>query len=534
MRDGAEVARWAHNPKVIGSNPIPATNISFMQSSLYKVLLSKIKNKIFSVFIEDSTGQKLTFISFFFKTSVLSGIFKKFLSPHRVGLLLPNTSSFPIVFFALSKIGKLPVIFNYKSSLRDIIFSAKASSVSTIVTSRFFEKKANLTDLMQRISNDGLNIIYIEDLLRKINFFSKVKFILQSLISPDKIEDEDSPAVILFTSGSEGTPKAVVLSIKNILSNVSQIETALINDLDNKDIFFSSLPFFHSFGLLGGLFFPMKIGAKIYIYHSPLDYKIIPKKIKETKSTVFFSTNTFLLNCSNYASKEDFSSLTYVVGGAEKIQEETISIYKQKFDIIIYEGYGLTEASPVVSVSTPDLYKKNSVGKPLKDIEVRIEKVEGYNNGGKLFIKGPNIMLGYYLSSNPDELTPPPNGWHDTGDIVDCDMDGFIYIKGRFKRFAKISGEMISLGAIEEIILEKNSGFINVAVSIPDKIKGEKIIIVTNNPELTNQDIRSLFLQKNINSLMIPSDVLYFEEIPILANGKVDFTSVANSVEKII
>jgi acyl-[acyl-carrier-protein]-phospholipid O-acyltransferase/long-chain-fatty-acid--[acyl-carrier-protein] ligase len=497
-----------------------------MQSIFSRLKINSF-NKLFSTCIEDSTGQKFSYFSFYLKILFLSEFFKKNLQHKKVGILLPNTSTFPLIALSLNKIGFISAIFNYKSSSKVILSCAKSSDVKVLITSKKFEQKANLENLIKEISSE-VKIIYLEDMLCKINFFDKIYNITKGFFSEKYIpKSQDEVSLILYTSGSESTPKGVALSNKNIISNLEQILERM-SHLSPKDIFFSSLPFFHSFGLTCGMLFPLLLKSKIFIYHNPLDYKIIPKKIKESKANIFFSTNSFLQSYSNFAEKEDFENLKYIVAGGEKLQNNVIKIYKDKFDLEVYQGYGATEASPVIAVEVPSMKRENSVGKPLKDLEIIIEKIEGYTKAGNLLIKGDNIMLGYYLSSNPGILQKNEKGWYCTGDVAYCDFDGFLFLEGRLKRFAKIAGEMVSLTMIESIISEQFPNETIGCLSQEDEKKGEKIVLFVTNKDILLEKIEKNFIEKGYSNIYLPKKLILIEEIPLLPNGKVDFITLKN------
>ncbi len=276
----------------------------------------------------------------------------------------------------------------------------------------------------------------------------------------------------------KGVPKGVVLSHKNLQANRFQLASRV--DFSSQDVVFNVLPIFHSFGLTGGTLLPILSGIKTFFYPSPLHYRIVPELIYDIGATIMFGTNTFLMNYAKFAHAYDFYSLRYVFAGAEKLDEETRKIWSEKFGVRIFEGYGATETAPALSTNTPMHNKSGTVGRLMPAIEYKLQEIEGIKDGKKLLVKGPNIMIGYLLSDNPGKIVKLKDGWYDTGDIVDIDDSGYIKIKGRAKRFAKIGGEMISLTAVENYLITLWPKSNHAIISIKDPKKGEQLILFTN------------------------------------------------------
>ena len=348
----------------------------------------------------------------------------------------------------------------------------------------------------------------------------------------------DKPAVILFTSGSEGVPKGVALSHSNLLANCYQLLSMLA--VDPKDKILNVLPIFHTFGMTGGIVLPIMSGMKVFQYPSPLHYRVIPEMIYDTDTTIFFATDTFLSGYAKYAHPYDFYSIKYVFAGAEKLKDETKKRWAESFGVRIFEGYGCTETSPGVAINTPMNYKNGTVGKALPGISVKIEKVEGIERGGKLIVSGPNIMLGYYYASAPGihsfpkhsfaDKTRPAGNWYDTGDIVDIDEDGFIKIIDRVKRFAKVGGEMISLLAVEGYIHKLYPDYLAGIVAIPDARKGEQLVLVSTNPSYLKQEVTKFFREKGYQEIALTKYVINDQELPLLATGKIDYVKLKQLV----
>ncbi len=328
---------------------------------------------------------------------------------------------------------------------------------------------------------------------------------------------------MLFTSGSEGAPKGVVLSHENILSNCAQIETRI--EFSPKDKLFNALPVFHSLGLTGGMILPLVTGVRLYLYPSPLHYKIIPQAVAKTNATILFGTDTFLAGYARTANDSDFKSLRLVVAGAEVVRHDTHETWRKRFNTTVLEGFGMTEASPVVAVNAPQSNRIGSVGQLLPGMEYKLEPVEGIDGGGKLWVKGPNVMLGYMLPENPGVLVAPEGGWHDSGDIVDVDEQGFITIKGRVKRFAKIAGEMVSLGAVEMIAHHLWPEESHAVVSVPDKRKGERVVLVTTAGNASRDTIADASRKSGYSELWVPNSIIHVSQVPVLGTGKTDYVS---------
>jgi acyl-[acyl-carrier-protein]-phospholipid O-acyltransferase/long-chain-fatty-acid--[acyl-carrier-protein] ligase len=333
----------------------------------------------------------------------------------------------------------------------------------------------------------------------------------------------DDPAVLLFTSGSEGVPKGVALSHRNILANIRQMLS--MTDLQDTDRVFNCLPLFHSFGLTVGTLLGLVRGLYVFIYPSPLHYRLVPTVFYDRSCTVFLSTNTFLNGYARKAHPYDFRSLRYLFSAAEKLQESTAATWSQRFGVRILEGYGATECAPCIAINTPLQPRYGSVGKIVPGMEHRLEKVEGVDTGGRLFVRGPNVMMGY-LNPEANAHFQELGGWYDTGDIIRVDEDGYLFVLGRLKRFAKISGEMVSLTAVEDALAGAFPQYglrCQVAViARPDEDKGEALVAVTNEPKLTLDEIRSAIKTRGLANLCVPREIKTVREIPKLGTGKIN------------
>jgi len=447
-----------------------------------------------------------------------------------VGVLLPNMSTTIITFFALQAYDRVPAMLNFSTGAANVASACKTAQLKIVYTSRNFIKMAELDAMVDAIKKENVSVVFIEDIGKSISIFDKFEGLVRGRLSSfTKITtDSNEAAVILFTSGSEGTPKGVVLSHQNLMANINQISSTI--DFGPKDRVFNALPVFHSFGLTGGTLLPILSGINSFFYPSPLHYRIIPELVYDTNATIMFGTDTFLSGYANYAHAYDFYSVRYVFAGAEKLKEETRKLYSEKFGVRIFEGYGATETAPVLSTNTPMHSKSGMVGRLVPGIDYRLEPVSGIFEGGKLIVKGPNIMKGYLLLDNPGIVVPTDNGWYDTGDIVDIDDNGFITIKGRVKRFAKIAGEMVSLTAVETYLSSLWPEFYHAIVSISDNKKGEQLVLVTDCKEAERRLIVSYVKDHGISELSIPKQIIKVDEIPLLGTGKTDYVAIKDLV----
>jgi acyl-[acyl-carrier-protein]-phospholipid O-acyltransferase / long-chain-fatty-acid--[acyl-carrier-protein] ligase len=450
--------------------------------------------------------------------------------PARVGVLLPNVNAMPLVLLSLWSAGFVPAILNFSTGPATMLACAELAGLKQIITSRAFLERARLN--VQPLQEAGIRFLYLEDLRERITGLQKLVAALRCRLGPRSAlrapHSSESPAVVLFTSGSEGTPKGVELTHANLLANIRQILSVL--DVMDTDRFFSALPLFHSFGLTAGVLLPLVRGIFTFLYPSPLHYRMIPTAFYNLDCTVMFGTNTFLNGYARKAHPYDFRSLRYLVCGAEKLQEATVNLWSRQFGVRVIEGYGATECSPVISVNTAMDARFGSAGRLLPGIDYRLEPVEGVAEGGRLFVRGPNVMRGY-LNPEANAAFQALGGWYDTGDIVRVDENRFVYILGRLKRFAKVSGEMVSLTAVEDALAGAFPHYglrCQIAVlSRPDEDKGEALVAVTNEPKLTLDEIRAALKAKGLTNLCVPRGLKVVKEIPKLGTGKVNHRELA-------
>lgn len=481
-------------------------------------------------FIEDMNQVEETYQQLLKKSLALGKIVKKVSQPNEaVGVLMPNITNTIGLLLGMMAFNRIPALLNYTAGTSGMQNACIAANVKTIITSHQFIGAAKLGEVVAGLK--GLHIYYLEDLRKNFNAVDKIWLMGFAIHFPRAVmtsDNPDSPAVILFTSGSEGKPKGVVHSHKSILANTNQIMA--VYDLMPEDKFMMVLPLFHAFGFTGSLIAVLN-GIQILIFPSPLQYKAIPEVIYDRGCTVLFSTSTFLSNYAKFAHPYDFYKLRIVLAGAEKLNEEVRKTYSEKFGIRILEAYGATECAPGISANSFMANVNGSVGQPLPGVEYKLESVPGIESGGLLHVKGDNVMLGYNMYDNPGILVPPQNGWYNTGDIVEIDDEGFIYIKGRVKRFAKIAGEMVSLETVEVIAQTAAPEHQHAASTQEDAQRGENIILFTTDKLLKREDLKTV--AKNLGSpeIAIARKIIVIDEIPILGTGKTDYVSLKKMAE---
>ena len=473
--------------------------------------------------LEDALGGKLTYRKMLIGARVLGVRFAKMSQPgEALGVMLPNANAAIVTFLALQSAGRVAAMLNYTAGPAALVSALSTAKIRTVLASHAFVEKAGLEAQVEAIEKAGVTIVWLEELRETITWQEKAGAFL-NWRRPLRAVKAGDPAVILFTSGSEGTPKGVVLSHRNIHANAAQAEARI--DITVRDKLFNVLPVFHCFGLTGGAILPLLYGVRLFLYPSPLHYRIIPAVAREVKPSIMFGTDTFLAGYARTAKDTDFSSLRLIVAGAEAVRAETRRIYRERFGATIIEGFGMTETAPVAAVNSGSHNKDGTVGRLLPAMALRLEAVEGINDAGRLFVSGPNVMLGYMLASNPGVLQPLEGGWHDSGDIVAVDEDGYIAIRGRAKRFAKIAGEMISLGAIELMVQQLWPEDFHAAVAVADSRKGERIVLVTTRMPALRDELREYSRRFGATDLMVPAAIVNVPEIPVLGSGKTDYVT---------
>lgn len=486
------------------------------------------------MFVEDINRVPNSYKDIIIKSFVLGKFFKKKTYPgEHVALLLPNAIATLCTFFGLSAYDRIPVMLNFSVGAKNMVSMCRTATCRLVITSHLFIRNAKMEPVVEELKKAGIEIFYLEDLRKYITLANKIgAFIRYKIKRVPHPEGGNRKAVILFTSGSEGAPKAVVLSHANIISNIKQMSS--IETINVTDTLFNALPMFHSFGLTVGTLFPLFEGAKLFLYPSPLHYRIIAELIYEIGASIMMATDTFFRGYAKIAHPMDFHNVRFMYGGAEAIKPDTRNMFVERFGLRVMEAYGSTECSPVVTANNRIFNRFGSIGKLLPKIQYKIEPVPGIDKGGELCVKGPNVMMGYIMPDNPGVLVPLKDGWYHTGDVVDIDEIGFVYIKDRIKRFAKIGGEMVSLNAVHEMVVKAcesmGTDFSYGVVAVPHESKGEQIVLVTNNKKVT-QDLLHTYIRNNgMSELYLPRLILYHETLPMFATGKADNVTLKKEV----
>ncbi|HEY1709665.1 MAG TPA: AMP-binding protein [Rhizomicrobium sp.] len=448
----------------------------------------------------------------------------------NVGVMLPTGAGAIATFMALSAYGRVPAMLNFTSGAAALKSALKTARVKRVLTAKRFVEMGGFQSLVEELSQHA-TIVYLEDVRENLSVMDKAFAVAGSVLPGlvTKRSAHETPAVILFTSGTEGEPKGVALSHTNLLSNVEQVRVHLA--LYSADILLNPLPAFHCFGLTVGSLMPLLLGLKVVCHPTPLAPKEIVGRIKKHKATILVSTDTFITQYARVAEPGDLQSLRLTVCGAERLRDETRALLRRKHSIELLEGYGVTEASPVIAANKPGANRPGTVGLLMANMKLRLDPVEGIPNAGRLVVRGPNVMLGYLKPETPGAIEPPPGGWHDTGDIVSVDEDGYISIKGRMKRFAKIGGESVSLAVVESIASALWPDFNHAAVTIPDGRKGEQIVLVTTNRDANRHDLTGWAHNHGVSDLAVPRRIVFVDDVPVLGTGKTDYVSVEKTVK---
>ncbi len=444
----------------------------------------------------------------------------------HVGLLLPNAVSAVVAFMALQAFGRVPALLNVTAGAEGMLTACRTARVRLVVSSRRFAEHGRLQQELEAMTG-RVTFIWLEDLRASLGWCAWLRGWGDARLArrlPGCRGSADDAAVVLFTSGTEGTPKGVVLSHRNILANRAQAEVVI--DFTSADLVFNALPMFHAFGLTIGTLLPLLAGVPIFLYPTPLHYRLVPELIYASDATIVFSTDTFLAGWAHYAHPYDFRSVRYLFCGAERLQEATRRLYADRFRVNLLEGYGATETAPALSINTPMRNAAGSVGRFLPGLRWRVEKVEGLDVGGRLWVSGPNVMLGYLRASAPGVLEPLEASWYDTGDIVDVDASGFVWVKDRAKRFAKIGGEMVPMAVGETLADSVWPGSAHAVVALAGSQKGERLVLVTSCTGAAPGLLLDAARNRGIPEIMVPRVVFHLDRLPRLGTGKIDYQEV--------
>jgi acyl-[acyl-carrier-protein]-phospholipid O-acyltransferase/long-chain-fatty-acid--[acyl-carrier-protein] ligase len=468
-------------------------------------------------------GSKIDWNGFITRIFLLQKIVEGLTKPdERIGIMLPNTLITLAAIIGAQHANREPAMINYSMGARSLKSACGTAAVGQIITSRKFVNEGKFQALVDSLSADGIIIRYLEDFVSGLSIAQKLAIALRAHFAGathDALKYAERTAVVLFTSGSEGTPKPVALSHLNIQANTAQVRTTL--DFYSTDVLVDLMPMFHSFGLCTGTIMPLSSGMPIAFYPTPLHYKKIPQYSYEVRGTIILGTNAFLAGYAKNADPFDFFEARYVICGGDKLREGTSNLWLRKFGIQVMEGYGVTECSPVVGVNRLGRNVPGSIGLPLPCVRTSLRPVEGVESGGRLLIKGPNVMKGYIQADG--SILPPPEDGYDTGDIVSIDDEGFITIRGRARRFAKIGGEMVSLAQVEEAVQEVWPDDTHAVVSIPDEGRGEIIVLLTERASPDREELRAALTSKGLPELALPKKIISTESIPRIGVGKIDY-----------
>ena len=440
-----------------------------------------------------------------------------------VGVMLPTGAAGTLAFFALTAFGRVPTMLNFTSGLAGLKSALRTAQVKRVVTAK---RLIDVAGLQEVVAGLGAEIVYLEDVRAGLTIKDKITAVAGKLL-PRLLAarpDPDATATILFTSGTEGEPKGVALSHANILANTAQVEAHI--DLYPRDVLFNPLPVFHCFGLTVGTLLPLIAGVKVVCHPTPLQPREIVRRIKKHNATILLSTDTFINQYARCSDAGELDTLRIAVCGAERLRDETRSFLRKKSSVTLLEGYGVTETAPVIAANQVEANHPGTVGRLMAGMESRIKPVEGIAGAGELEVRGPNVMLGYIKPDAPGKIVPPEDGWYNTGDVVAIDEDGFVAIRGRRKRFAKIGGESVSLAVVENIAAAVWPDHCHAAVTVPDERKGEQIVLATDFADARRLDLVAWAQNHGVSELTVPRRVLVLPAIPLLATGKTDYVAL--------
>jgi acyl-[acyl-carrier-protein]-phospholipid O-acyltransferase/long-chain-fatty-acid--[acyl-carrier-protein] ligase len=513
--------------KALKSEDLSVRGQDRIQRNLFDAFLEACKTQgAKKDIVTDGDGRTLNYGELRRAAFALSAPLRKRTDPtDNIGILLPTGAGAVIALLSIHAAGRVPAMLNFTAGIKNLKAAINTAPISTVVTAHKFIEIAGLHDLIEELSS-VVNVIYLEDMREEIGLTGKLSAILgpimPTLFAPKAAPDDT--AIILFTSGTEGNPKGVVLTHANILANIEQIEQHV--QLQAGDIFFNPLPTFHCYGLTAGTLWPIFNGYPVVLHPSPLQTKTIAKRILKTQSTVLFATDTFLQQYMRASAKGGLNSLRIAVCGAERVREETRKNAEELFSFEVLEGYGVTECAPVLAANQPGDIRAGTIGKMLPGIETRLEPVEGLDDAGRLWVRGPNIMKGYISPDKPGEVIPLNEGWHDTGDVVSVDEEGYYVVRGRIKRFAKIGGEMVSLTVVENCASAVWPDHMHAAAIVPDPKKGERIILVTDHPDPKRPELLRWAQTHGVPEIAVPKKIISVDSVPVLGTGKLDYVSV--------
>ena len=498
----------------------------------HRFIDSAISNPDKIAFIDRSTERDISYSQALLASLILARRFGK-LERGRIGIMLPTSSGGGLAIIGAVMAGRTPVMINYSTGAeKNCRYAQDSCDFRIIITTKALLEKTGCAHLPE--------MIFIEDILSSLGKVEKATAFLKSKLPRPLLKrlvgksNLDLPAVILFTSGSEKEPKVVQLSQRNILSNIDSFSQMM--DIYGMDNLLAVLPYFHVFGLTINLWTPMCLGMTTITYANPLEFKTIAKIIREYKPELLVGTPLFLEGYVKQSKAGDFASIKLAVSGADKCPEHLRILYREKHDIEIFEGYGTTETSPVISANPRDRNKPGSIGTPIPGTEIRIQNLDtgadcAVGETGKILVKGDGVMQGY-LNDIEESSLRLKSGWYDTGDLGYLDEDGYLWHKGRLKRFVKIGGEMVSLVMVEETMNALTPLEVECcAVELPDSKRGSKIVGVTNT--MVDQQDLNKKLSKALPNLALPKKYVHVAEFPRMGSGKTDVRSLTEIVREL-
>lgn len=519
------------------------------RQKLHLSFIDEVKRHTFCFCMADSTGMKLRYFEILAGALALS----RTLSPplrrpketnEMVGVLLPPACVAAMANLAVAYAGKVPVNLNFTLSAEAFNSCIHQCNMKTIITSRAFIGKIGMAERTE--------MVFVEDLQKQISNLRKVSLALCAIILPGPLlqfffvqgnkKNVNDVATVIFSSGSTGEPKGVMLTHANIFSNIESFYQVF--NIKHSDIVMAALPFFHSFGFTATLCFPIGTGIGVVYHTNPMDAATIGKLTKKYKATIIMGTPTFMSTYLRKCTPEQFAKIRMAVVGAEKLKEPLAKAFYDKFKVMPFEGYGATELSPIVTVGFPGYYNEETgehqvghkigkVGHPIPGVALKVVdpdtfKTRGYDEEGLLLVKGANVMKGYL--NNPSKTAEViKDGWYVTGDIAAIDSDGFVKITDRLSRFSKIGGEMIPHIKIEENIMELIGAVdpIVAVTSVSDEKKGERLIVL-HSIDMDAASICECLSKRGLPNLWIPKKESFFriDNIPLLGTGKVDLKKI--------
>jgi len=511
------------------------------QRSLPEAFINSARRNWNKHAVSDTTGRELSYGEMLTGAIALSEVIRKEVGDHEnVGILLPPSAGGAFVNLSLGLLGKTAVNLNYTASIGSVRSAVKQCSIKTIISSKaFIEKMESLSELQ--------GLVFLDDIKNDISMSAKVSAWLKAKLMPLRIFSSqirttgDHIAAIVFSSGSTGDPKGIMLSHHNILSNVESI--GMVLRLEPNDNICSGLPLFHSLGYTATIWLPLLSGFSVAYHVNPMDGKTIAEVVRKRRSTVLLAAPTFLLAYIRRAAPEDFSSLRLVITGAEKLKDGVAETFLKKFGIRPLEGYGVTEMSPVITLNLPDVEidgvrqtgaKNGSVGRPIPGVAVKVVDLEtgrtlSPDEQGLIMAKGPNLMQGY-LNSPEKTAEVIQNGWYVTGDIGLLDTNGFLTITDRLSRFSKIGGEMVPHKGIEDEFYKhlNRSGEFLAVTAVPDEKRGERLVVLFTREAGDKEQLKEIMAKSSLPNLWKPNSDSYIEinEIPVLGSGKKDLKKV--------